>query len=261
MPDKTGFSISRRLRSLASLKLTVVLLLLLCFLVIAGTALQAESGLYAAQRAVFSSWLFLLFGVVPLPGMLTVALLLFINLLAAAAWRLQYRWRRAGLILLHYGLLLLIASGFVISLTAREYFLTLREGESGRSLTLADGRSGASLPFTLTLLDFEKALHPGTDIPKSFTSRVEIREGQARRRAVISMNRPLRLRGYTFYQSAYAEEEEGRESSTFSVVQGAGRRLPYFASAMLFLGLLLHWLAMIAAAMKKRQAPGAGSAL
>ncbi len=246
-------------RFLASLELTVIALLLLAALVVGGTAYQAENGLYAAQRLVFGSWIILLFGAIPVPGLLSAALLLFINLLAAAAFRLQYRWRRAGLILVHYGLLLLIAGGFFVSLTSREYFLTLREGESGSILLLADGDPGAVLPFEFRLLDFEKTVHPGTDIPRSFRSRVEIGEGTARRSAVISMNRPLRLRGYAIYQSAYAEEAGGGESSTFSVVRGAGRRIPYAASALVFLGLALHFLTLAAAALraKKRQAAAA----
>ncbi len=153
-------------RSLASLKLTVVLLLLLGALVVAGTIYQAGSGIYAAQRDVFASWLILLYGVIPLPGMLLVSSLLFVNLLAAAVFRLPYRWRQAGLLLIHYGLLLLVGGGFFIASVSREYSLTLREGESSRTLSLPDGGRGAVLPFAVKLIDFEKALHPGTEIPE-----------------------------------------------------------------------------------------------
>ncbi|HEX7502109.1 MAG TPA: cytochrome c biogenesis protein ResB, partial [Acidobacteriota bacterium] len=158
---------------------------------------------------------------------------------------------RAGLLLVHYGLLLLIGGGFFITVTAREYSLTLSEGESSDALAAADGRMGAVLPMTVKLLDFTKLVHPGTDIPRSFSSRVEIAAGGARRQAVISMNRPLRYRDYTFYQSSYAEDGRGGESSTFLVVRNSGRWLPYAASALLFLGLAGHFLAMLAAALKK----------
>ena len=240
------------LRFLASLKVTVVLLLLLALLVLAGTAYQAEHGLYAAQHDVFAAWIIPLLGFIPLPGLLTVALLLFVNLLAAGACRLQYRWRRAGLLLVHYGLLLLIAGGFFISLTSEEYFLTLREGESGSILSLADGQVGGTLPFALKLIDFEKVMHPGTGIPKSFTSRVEVHgTGKGNRAAVIAMNRPLRTGGYAFYQSAYAAGDDGVQSSTFSVVRNTGRWLPYAASALIFLGLAWHFLVLIASRRKE----------
>jgi len=256
MPEKKAPSLAVLLRRLASLKLAVVLLLLLGALVIGGTVYQAASGLYAAQRDVFGSWLILLYGVIPLPGMLLVSSLLFVNLLAAALFRLHYRWRDAGLLLIHYGLLLLIGGGFFIASVSKEYSLTLREGESSRNLSLPDGGRGAVIPFTVKLIDFEKAMHPGTENPRSFSSKIEIVAGGSARSAVISMNRPLRTGGYTFYQSSYAEDSLGGESSTFSVVRNSGRWLPYIASALLFLGLAWHFLAMLASALKKAAAPG-----
>jgi hypothetical protein len=239
------------LRRIASLKLTVVLLLILAVLVIGGTVTQAGSGIHAAQARVFGSWLIWLAGAFPLPGMLLVSLLLFLNLLATVIFRLRYRWPQAGLVLVHYGLLLLIGGGFFITVTAREYSLTLGEGESSRILAAADGGMKALLPMTIKLLDFTKSVHPGTDIPKSFSSRVEISTVGARRQAVISMNRPLRCRGYTFFQSSYGQDGRGGESSTFLVVRNSGRWLPYAASALLILGLAGHFLAMLAAALKK----------
>jgi hypothetical protein len=248
MNNRTILRLLQAGRSLASLKLTVILLLVLGLLVVAGTVHQAGSGIYAAQRDVFGSWLILLYGFLPLPGMLLVSSLLFVNLLAAAAFRLPFRWRQAGLLLIHFGLLLLVGAGFFIASVSREYSLTLREGESSRILSLPDGGRGAVLPFAVKLIDFEKTLHPGTEIPRSFSSRIEI---GGTRRAVISMNRPLRTGGYTFYQSSYSEDDRGGESSTFSVVRNKGRWLPYLSSALLFLGLAWHFLAMLAAALKK----------
>ncbi len=239
-------------RALASLKLTTVLLLLLALVVLAGTAWQAEHGLYAAQRDVFSAWLFLAFGFVPLPGLLAVALLLGINLAAALAFRLPWRLQGAGLLLLHGGLLLLVGGGFFAAAVAREYSLILREGGSADALVLADGSPGPRLPFAVRLLDFQKSFHPGTEIPRRFASRVELRSAGGRRQAVIAMNRPLRAGGYTFYQSAHEEDERG-ETSILAVVRNSGRWLPYIASALIFLGLAWHCLARIVAA---RARPG-----
>ena len=169
---------SRVLRSLASLKVTVIALLLMAALVIGGTVFQAENGMVAAQREVFAAWFIWLFGVLPLPGLLLAVVLLFLNLLAAAAFRLKYRWRQTGLLLIHYGLLLLVGGGFFIAVTAQEYFLTLREGQSSRialRVEEPEARHGRRpekvvLPVEIKLLDFEKTVHPGTEIPSSFTS-------------------------------------------------------------------------------------------
>ena len=250
---------AKLVRSLASLKLTVIALLLLALLIIGGTVYQATNGMYAAQTEVFASWVIWIFGMLPVPGLLALAALLFLNLLAAALFRLKYRWRRSGLLLIHYGLLLLVGGGFFIAVNAQEYFLTLREGESSRIALRAEEQESrldprpekVVLPIEIKLLDFKKSMHPGTEIPSSFSSRVEITAAGHRRLAVISMNRPLRYRDYTFYQSSYSEDGLGGESSTFSVVRNSGRWLPYIASAMLFLGLAVHFLGMLAAALKK----------
>ena len=259
MAEKNVSAISRIIRTLASLQLTVITLSLLAVLVIAGTVYQAGNGMYAAQREIFGAWIIRLFGIIPLPGLLLISMLLFINLLAAVFFRLQYRWRRAGLLLVHYSLLLFMGGGFFIAVTAQEYFLTLREGE-GSNVAISVGaeeslpgqnQEKVILPIKIKLLDFEKTVHPGSGIPRSFSSRVEIESANMKRRAVISMNRPLRYHDYTFYQSSYAQDGLGKESSTFSVVRNSGRWLPYIASALLFLGLAGHFLVMLAAGLKK----------
>jgi hypothetical protein len=352
-------------RILASLQLTVVGLLLMALLVIGGTILQAEKGIYAAQQEIFQSWLFWLFGVLPLPGMLLVGALLFVNLASAVVFRLQYRWSGLGMILIHIGLLVLLGGGFISFQYGREYFMTLGEGESSQVvnaahewelavwteaggkkwvqavdiLDLTPGRpwaipgldleltvdrffpnclpeetaapgevglreapsasdpaenvpgailklrdpqgglrrfslfSGSETPFSqhvadrdyffslrlkriilplrLTLLDFKKTVYPGSEIPKSFTSRVQVESDGLRREALIAMNRPLRIRGYTFYQSSYDENDRHGASSTFAVVRNAGRWLPYISSALILLGLVFHFTGQLAAALKR----------
>jgi cytochrome c biogenesis protein ResB len=61
------------------------------------------------------------------------------------------------------------------------------------------------LPFGIKLLDFRKTDYPGTTMAAGFESDVELTDPQ---RGVvllrkISMNNPLRYRGYSFYQSSY----------------------------------------------------------
>lgn len=361
--DQKPRLLSQILHGLSSLKLTVSILSLIAFLVIAGTVCQAQMGIYAAQRRVFDAWVFWLFGAIPLPGMRLAGALFIANLLAAFARRPLRHWRQWGLALIHAGLLFLVGGGFFIAATARESYLTLREGESaGHALAAADwqlavrSRSAAKeqewsedmarlepgrekkagdtglvlgveqrlancrpagsglleplspadaseentpglllrvgagsesgrvalfggeerpialtlegriwelslrpkripLPLRLKLLDFKRTLHEGTDVPKSFESWVELDAGGDRRRALISMNKPLRFRGHTFYQSSYAVDPAGKESSTLAVVRSAGAWLPYAASALMFIGLLLHLLAM---ALGRPRRPGPG---
>ena len=61
------------------------------------------------------------------------------------------------------------------------------------------------LPFTVKLLDFRKIDYPGTEMASGFESDVELTDAQ---RGIIllrkiSMNHPLRYRGFSLYQSSY----------------------------------------------------------
>lgn len=108
------------------------------------------------------------------------------------------------------------------------------------------------LPFVLTLLDFRMQKHPGTDIAKSYESLVELKTPELSRQTVIFMNNPLRYKDYTLYQSSYSVDQSGRESSTLAVVKNKGRLLPYIATFTTFFGLLLHFILVFFASLKKR---------
>lgn len=101
------------------------------------------------------------------------------------------------------------------------------------------GKAQRTLPFALELKDFRKQDHPGTGLAKGFSSDVIVRDGVLKREAEISMNQPLRYKGYTFYQSSFEQSPEA-EISVFSVVENKGRLVPYIGTLIIALGLLLH---------------------
>ncbi len=101
------------------------------------------------------------------------------------------------------------------------------------------GRAQRTLPFTVELVDFRRELHPGTDVARGFASDVIVHDGAVEWPVTIRMNEPLRYKGYTFYQASFAIRPDG-EYSVLSVVENKGRVFPYIASALLFIGLLLH---------------------
>lgn len=144
--------------------------------------------------------------------------------------------------------------------------------EGGHSYFVQLRRKRLPLPFVLRLKDFMMEMHPNTAMARSYKSRVEIlrKEGLSAQRAsgqagglpvnsqigsrevVISMNNPLRYKDFTLYQSSYAIDPFGRESSTLAVVQNAGRVLPYLASFVTFAGLALHLLLKAFRAVERR---------
>lgn len=113
-----------------SLRLTVWCLLLLSILTVAGTLYQVDYGLYTAQERFFNSWVVLFWGFLPFPGTQLVLAFLFLNLLANMVLRFSYGWRQSGIVLIHMGLMLLLAGGWVTRQFGQESFLTLQEGES-----------------------------------------------------------------------------------------------------------------------------------
>lgn len=128
-----------------------------------------------------------------------------------------------------------------ISKGGQDYFVQLR-------------RKHFPVPFLLRLKDFTVEWYPNTEVARSYKSLVEIIPpgGGGSREVMISMNKPLRYKNFTLYQSSYSVDKAGRESSTLAVVRNSGRLLPYVASFMTFGGLALHFLLMAFKAKLKR---------
>lgn len=131
------------MKPFASLKLTVVLLSLSMFLILAGTLAQVDQGVWLVVdsyfRSIYVAIPFQLFvprklaeipGVLPFPGGATLGVLLFLNLLAAHIVRFKLAWNRAGMIVTHAGVLLLLVGEFVTGAFAKEGNMTIAEGQS-----------------------------------------------------------------------------------------------------------------------------------
>lgn len=111
----------------------------------------------------------------------------------------------------------------------------------GDTYKFAMMREQRPLPFGIALIDFKRDVYPGTDMASGFSSAVEIRDGGMVWPATISMNEPLRYKGYTIYQASFSQRPDG-EFSVLSVVENHGRMFPYLSSAVIFAGLLLQLL-------------------
>ena len=94
------------------------------------------------------------------------------------------------------------------------------------------------LGFSLKLLDFKIINYPDSLKAKSYESLVEMEKGDP---ILISMNEPLKYKGWTFYQSSFIEPEEERAGymSVLSVNRDPGRILKYFGSALIVIGIIL----------------------
>lgn len=143
----------RSLRSiltpLASLKLTVALFVLAMILIFAGTLAQREMGNWDVVYRYFRSpnadhpspfimipLRHLLFvdvpGAIPFPGGMIIGGLLLINLLAAHAVRFRATWKRAGVLILHAGLIVLLIGEAITAWTADEGMMIIPQGSKSQ---------------------------------------------------------------------------------------------------------------------------------
>lgn len=130
-------------RVLASLRLTVMLLAVSMAIIFIGTLAQVRVGVWEAVHTYFRApiaWvdpsLFIPSSAatlpfrVPLPGGATIGLLLLLNLLAAHASRFKLTARRAGVMVLHAGLVVLLIGEFATAMLADEGLMSIDEGST-----------------------------------------------------------------------------------------------------------------------------------
>jgi hypothetical protein len=130
------------LRPLASLRLTVWLLALSIVLVFAGTWAQIDMGIWNTLDTYFRAFFvvipFQIFlprdwnvpGGLPFPGGFVIGTLLMVNLIAAHAVRFKLAWKRSGILMIHFGLILLLAGELVTAMFAVEERMSIDEGET-----------------------------------------------------------------------------------------------------------------------------------
>jgi hypothetical protein len=147
----------RVLEVLASLRLTVLLFALSLLLVFFGTLAQVDAGIWTVVKQYFRGFyvwiplqLIVQFGRVffpvifsrtmtlpgsfPFPGGWTLGFLLLINLLAAHAVRFKLSWKRAGVLVLHFGLILMLVGEFITGVWAIEGNMVIEEGQTSNSV-------------------------------------------------------------------------------------------------------------------------------
>ena len=103
-------SIKQLLAPIASLRLTVVLFVLAMILIFVGTVAQKDVGNWAVVNTYFRSLGFMMpIGIagiqIPFVGGYTIGGLMIVNLLAAHTVRFKLTWKRAGIVVIHLGLI------------------------------------------------------------------------------------------------------------------------------------------------------------
>ncbi|MFK7839473.1 MAG: cytochrome c biogenesis protein ResB [Bdellovibrionales bacterium] len=110
----------------------------------------------------------------------------------------------------------------------------------GSTYTAIFGKDQAILPFSIYLKDFVKDDYQGTSMARNYHSDIIIKDGESEFETRIEMNKPLRYKGLTFFQSSFDNSEDIGEISILSVVQNDGWLFPYIGTIILGFGLLIH---------------------
>jgi len=130
----------------------------------------------------------------------------------------------------------------------------------GKVFTFALRPERNYLPFSMTLLKATHTVYTGTDIPKDFRSRVQLKNPQTgeNREVEIYMNAPLRYAGLTFYQyqmtaGELVENAGLTPSSVLQVVRNPGWLTPYIGCALVAAGLVTQFMFHLVGFISKRR--------
>lgn len=133
---------------------------------------------------------------------------------------------------------------------------TVKAGKEAFTITLT--RRKWKLPFAIRLEDFQRELHPGTEKPKRYTSHVTKIDNGKEEPQVITMNVPLRDRGFVLYQASFSQGASG-EQSVFTVASNPSDQWPLWSCVAVAFGLTLHFLMhlirFLKRALKPKEAP------
>jgi len=215
------------IRFFSSLRLTVVLLSFSMLLIFFGTLDQVQYGIWHTQKLYFESFLAIwaypaqapaydqLYWLrIPMPGGYLLGGLLFLNLIAAHITRFKLAWKKSGIFLVHFGLILLLVSELMTDLLSVESQMPVDEG----------GRSNYSQSYRSNELVFIDRSHPDHDTIHSIPSQL-LQAGKV----VKVPDSPLSIRTINYYPNA----EIGRDPSgkiDSPATQGAAVKMGIFAN-------------------------------
>jgi hypothetical protein len=119
----------RTARYMARADIFSLTLLWLMVLLVAGTVSEKTIGLYRAQQVYFSSFIFWLGGIIPLPGVLLTVTFIFAGMVCKLALD-KWHWKDLGTIVIHLGAGLLLVGGFLTARFSAEGSMVIPQGES-----------------------------------------------------------------------------------------------------------------------------------
>lgn len=220
----------RWIQKLASLKITVALLVLILVALSIGTIIESRHGAEAARVVYYALWFHVLLAAFAL------------NLVCALADRWPWQRHRIGFALTHGSLLVILAGALWSHVGGISGHMALWEGEESDHF-MRTPKPGVevphALPFTVRLDAFEIDVYPGTQRPAMFRSRVSVTDPESPTPVpvMIQMNHEMSHRGWRLFQSSY-QIEQGRRMTVLSVSRDPGMPVVFVGYCMLVAGMI-----------------------
>jgi cytochrome c biogenesis protein ResB len=82
-----------------------------------------------------------------------------------------------------------------------------------------------ALGFRLRCLDFDEEKFPHSEVPRAYTSQIEIQDGDTRVVGTINMAQPFVYKGYKFHQTSFAPDRQVERGMVEIMDASGGRRL------------------------------------
>jgi len=218
------------MKSLGSLKWTVVILLGMVAIMAYATYVEAHEGHEAAMAKGFHS----------IPMDILIAMLA-VNVTACTIGRAPYRPHQIPWLVTHLGLLLTMAGTIVSHQTSVVGQIILRVGQPVSAATIFDvGPVPMEMPlgFTLHLDSFEAKFYPGTGKASDYISQIRMvdEEKGINDTVIVRVNHPIVHRGWNISQSSFFPGDN--QATILGANKDPGTPLSYAGFLTIFLGLV-----------------------
>lgn len=209
-------------------RIAFCLLGILLFVLTIATILEKVNGTEFVNNHIYSSVPFII-----LWGSTALASLLYM-----IKRKLYRQWTT---FLLHLSFILILVGAFVTWIDGEQGTLQLKLGEKTMSF-INKGGEKRTLPFSISLEDFEIIYYKGTRAPMDYVSRITVsaENNSESLEGEISMNKIFSFMNYRFYQSGYDANGQGIVLSVSHDPYGIG--ITYTGYSILLVSIILFFL-------------------
>ena len=209
-------------------RIAFCLLGILLFVLTIATILEKVNGTEFVNNHIYSSVPFII-----LWGSTALASLLYM-----IKRKLHRQWTT---FLLHLSFILILVGAFVTWIDGEQGTLQLKLGEKTMSF-INKGGEKRTLPFSISLEDFEIIYYKGTRAPMDYVSRITVsaENNSESLEGEISMNKIFSFMNYRFYQSGYDANGQGTVLSVSHDPYGIG--ITYTGYSILLVSIILFFL-------------------